>query len=180
LLPFAVSKVPSTQIAVDALGPAGIPGQISVLAIFPNDKRQDSERLADQSQRKINAYATLSKSPPISENIKGDTTANDGGSYLLAPVTVAQLEFTGSIGKFRIAKNRAGELSFIEFECVTDSITAARRIFQRVIMPVFDHLSYANNCPIFIGSIRFDDTKNHCQTIDYVSPYRPRPDVRLR
>jgi hypothetical protein len=169
---LAVSKGPSTQIPIDKLGPAGIPGELSVLAIFPHDERQDAERLADKSQRTITVYATLSKTPPLNENIKGDTTANDGASYLAAPDEAAHLEFQSSEGSFRILKNQVGELSFVEFECTCDGIHAARCLFQRAVLPAIDHLSYVNNCPIFIGTVRFDDVKNHRQTIYYVSPYQ--------
>jgi hypothetical protein len=118
LRPPTVSKAPSAQISLDKLGPAGIPGELSVLAIFPNEQRQDIERLTDKSQRLFKVYATLSKTAPINENIKGDTTANDGASYLVAPVNAARLEFRSSKGNFRIMKNQVGELSFVEFECI--------------------------------------------------------------
>ncbi len=168
----AMSDAPSAQIPVDKLGTAGVPAELSILAIFPGDTRPDSERLTDGANRPIKVYAVLSKSPPIIDRIKGDTTADDGASYLLAPSGAARLDFACSGGKFRVTNNHAGELSFVEFECITDCIAAARQAFQRTVLPVIDHLSYVNNCPIFIGSIRFDDVKNHRQTIDYVSPYR--------
>jgi hypothetical protein len=163
---------PKMEIPIEKLGPSGIPYQLHVLAIFPNDVRKDEDRLADNSQRVFKINATLSKTPSTNERIDGHITQKDGASYIMAPTGAERIQLSSSGGSFHIISNPSGELSFVEFKCVADSIFTARCLFQRAVLPVLDHISYLNNCPIMIDKISFNDEKNGCQTVDFVGPYQ--------
>jgi hypothetical protein len=115
--------------------------------------------------------ATLAKAPSTSAEIRGDIRKEDGASYIMAPPDADKINLSGSGGSFQITKNSSGELSLIECEFVAESIFSARCMFQQAVLPVLDHLSYMNHCPILIEKISFNDTKNACQTVDYIGPY---------
>ena len=165
------SPDPRIEIPTEKLGPSGIPCQLFVLAQFPNDARKDEDRLRDQSQRTFKIVATLAKAPSTNERIKGNITRDDGTSYIMAPSGIDKIQISGSGGSFLMMKNQAGELSFVEYECFADSIFVARCLFQRAVLPILDHWSYINNCPIMIDKISFNDPKNGCEIVDIIGPY---------
>jgi len=172
---IGTSPAPTMEIPTEKLGPSGIPCQLHVLALFPNEVRRDEDRLNDKSPRAFKIVATLAKSPSTNERIDGDLKRDDGASYIMAPPGVEKIQLSGSGGSLQITKNQADELSFVECECVADSIFTARCLFQRAVLPILDHLAYLNNCPILIDKISYNDPKNGCQTVDFIGPYHKVP-----
>jgi hypothetical protein len=162
----------SNEIPVESLGPAGMKGQLHVLALVENEQRQDHDRLHDKAIRSFTVTALLSKAPPVAENIKGDFGAEDGGSYLLLPEGVALGRIRCTEGMFEFKKNSKGEKSLVQFECTATSTTEARKNFCSAVLPFVDYLSYVANCPIVLATLRIDDPKNERTVIEYVSPYR--------
>lgn len=168
---IGTSPDPKMEFPTEKLGPSGIPSQLHVLALFPDEIRTDEDRLNDKSQRTFKIVATLAKAPSTNESIHGNITREDGASYIMAPPDAERIQLSGSKGSFQMMKNQAGELSFVECECIADSVFTARCLFQQAVLPVIDHLSYLNNCPILIDKISFSDPKNRCQIIDFTGIY---------
>ncbi|MFM0428434.1 hypothetical protein PQQ75_05410 [Paraburkholderia aspalathi] len=166
------TKKPRTDIPVDELGPAGVKGELHVLALFPNDRREDAERLHDDSERQFTVSARLSKVPPSTEEIKGDFGVEDGSSYFLVPSDAHALRIQSPQGVFDVKKNRFGEKSLVEFKCLATNVAEARRKFQLAVLPFLDLMAYLADSPIVVASARIEDHKNARTTIDYVSPYR--------
>jgi hypothetical protein len=163
---------PSIELSADQFGPAGVKEELHILAIMENEKRIDTDRLNDQTKRTFKVFGQLAKNPPAAENIKGDFSAKDGGSYLVMPDTAVMSRIRCAEGMFEIKKNAEGEKSLIEFECDAKNTTEAKQKFRAAVLPFLDYLSYISNCPIIIGMIRVEDTKNDRISIEYVSPYR--------
>lgn len=163
---------PSIELSADQFGPAGIKEELHILAIMENEQRIDTDRLNDQTKRVFKVLGQLVKNPPAAENIKGDFSTEDGGSYLVMPETAVMSRIRCAEGMFEIKKNAAGEKSLIEFECDAKSTTEAKQKFRAAVLPFLDYLSYISNCPIIIGIVRVEDTKNDLISIEYVSPYR--------
>jgi hypothetical protein len=163
----------NAEIPVEKLGPPGIKGQLHVLAIRPDEKRDDQQRLHDDSIRLFKVAARLSKSPPSQQGIKGDFTLDDGSSYLLIPPEAAFTRVRCPSGMFECKKNEKGEHSLIEFECVANSVQAARDVFIRAVLPFLDVLTFQANAPLFVATIRIEDMTNERTAIEYVAPYRP-------
>lgn len=165
-------STPDDGIPIEALGPAGIKGELHVLAIMENEQRSDESRLRDNSVRKFNVAALLSKAPVATEGIKGDFTPEDGGSYLFLPDGQVMARVRCSEGMFEFKKNSKGEQSLVQFECEANSTGEARRKFSKVVTPFVDYLSYVANCPIVLTTLRIEDPTNGLTAIEYVSPYR--------
>lgn len=163
---------PSTDIPLERLGPAGVKGELHVLAIMENEQRQDQDRLHDNAERQFKVAGRLSKAPHTTESIKGDFDAEDGGSYFLLPDHAALSRVRCAEGMFEIRKNQLGEKSLVEFECTAISTIEARRKFKSAVLPFLDYISYLANCPIFIAALRVEDPKNDCTSLEYISPYR--------
>lgn len=169
---MSTTPAPSAEIPVEQLGPAGVKGELHILAIMPNESRNDQERLQDQSERQFKVAGRLSKAPPSAEGIKGDFGPEDGGSYLLLPDEAVLGRVRCAEGMFEFKKNRLGEKSLVEFECIARNTTDARKKFQSAVLPFLDYLAYLANCPIVVSTVRVEDKKNDRTTIEYVSPYR--------
>ena len=163
---------PSTTIPVEQLGPAGIRGELHVLAITANETRTDETKLKDQTRRKLKVSARLGKAPSSSANIKGDFTSEDGDSYFHIPTDYVLSRVRCREGMFEIKKNSKGEQSFIEFECEAEGVAQAKDLFLKAALPFLDHQAYLANCPLFITTLRVEDPTNLRTSIDYVSPYR--------
>lgn len=166
------SNAPSTTIAADKLGPAGVAGELVVVAIMKDESRRDEDRLHDATVRPFKVFAKLGKTALVTESIKGDFGAEDGESYVVLPpeAVAGRVRWGGYMMEFK--KNSRGEKSLIEFECTASSLREAKAAFLNFSLPFLDHLAYAMNCPIFVQTIRIEDLKNQVQSIDYVSPYR--------
>lgn len=162
-------------IPCDGLGPAGISGELVVVAIMGNESRRDEDRLNERAERPFKVFARLGKTALIAENIEGNFGVEDGGSYVLLPpeAVAGRVRWCGHMMEFK--KNSKGEQSLVEFECTAVSLNDAKAAFQKFALPYLDQLAYTQNCPIFIQSIRIEDLKNQVQSIDYVSPYRKAP-----
>jgi hypothetical protein len=165
---------PSTSIPIDQLGPAGVRGNLHVLAQFANDPRKDTDRLNDNALRPFKVEARLAKSPLAAEDIKGDFTPEDGGSFLVLPSDVLLSRVRSPEGVFEFHKNSKGEQSFVSFECEAKNPTAAREKFLTTVLPFLDLITYMSDCPIYISLTRIEDQKNHVRTLEYVSPYRKK------
>lgn len=163
---------PETRIPIDKLGPAGVRGDLVVLAIMENESRRDEDRLHDNTPRPFRVFARLGKTALVADSIKGDFGPEDGESYLMLPddAVAGRVRFHGGMMEFK--KNAKGEKSLVEFECTATSLSEAKHKFLDFALPFLDHQAYLSNCPIFVQSIRIDDVNNHAQSIDYVSPYR--------
>lgn len=163
---------PSATIPVDHLGPAGVKGELHVLAMMPIETRSDETRLRDQTQRTFKVVARLAKTPFSAGNIKGDFTPEDGSSYFHVPDECVLSRVQCREGMFEIKKNAQGEQSYVEFECEAKGVTQAKELFLNAILPFLDHQAYLANCPIFVATVRVEDPANFRTSIDYVSPYR--------
>lgn len=163
---------PETQIPVEKLGPAGIRGDLFVVAIMENESRSDEDRLHDNELRSFKVFARLGKTALVADSIKGDFGPEDGGSYVMLPdeAKTARVRFNGGMMEFN--KNSKGEKSMVQFECTATSLSGAKHKFLDFVLPFLDHQAYQSNCPIFLQSIRIEDVKNQVQSIDYISPYR--------
>lgn len=155
------------HVAQDQAVPSGIRGELVFL--YPDDgsERTEEQRRQDTTERPFRICATLLKSPPLIEEIKGQITPKDGASYINGISSVVEI----AEGRVQFAVNERGEVSFLETEHVADSIDNARRVFQRALLPIVDHLSYLADCPIFIGAVSLEDRTNRLKVIDYVAPY---------
>jgi hypothetical protein len=162
----------SNGVPIESLGPAGMRGELHVLAIMENEQRKDQDRLQDNTTRNFKVEALLAKAPSATEKIKGDFGPEDGGSYLLLPDGQAMSRVRCTGGMFEFKKNSKNEQSLVAFECTANSTAEARRKFSEVVLPFVDYLSYVANCPIVLTTIRIDDPKNGRNAIEYVSPYR--------
>ena len=162
----------SARIPTEKFGPSGIAGRLSVLALIPGEMRQDLDRLTDTSLRTIKIRATLSKAAALNEEFNFSIGPDDGSSYMLLPANQVTLKIATNDGAFFIKRNKSNELSYIEAEIPTMSIDDASKKFRRMVTPMLDHLSYLNNCPIFVGKIIYSDEKNNNEAGDYVAPYR--------
>ena len=169
-----MKKVPSPSISVpnEKLGPAGIRGTLHVLAQMPNEQRKDEDRLRDTALRLFKVSGRLSKAPPVAEDIKGDFTYEDGSSFLLSPQEAQLIRVNCPDGTFEFKKNSQGEHSVIEFDCEAANTAEAKQKFFIAALPFLDLIGYSANCPIYIATLKIDDPKNDCQTIEYISPYR--------
>lgn len=165
---------PSTSIPVDQLGPAGVRGNLHVLAKFARDPRKDVDRLNDNTLRPFKVEARLAKAPFAAEDIKGDFTPEDGGSFLVLPSDVLLSRVRCPDGIFEFQKNKRGEQSFVSFECEAKNPSAAREKFLTTVLPFLDLITYASDCPVFISLIRIEDSKNQVKTLEYISPYRKK------
>lgn len=166
------SNAPSATVDLDKLGPAGVAGELVVVAVMKNETRRDEDRLHDATTRPFRVFAKLGKTALVAEYIKGDFDAEDGESYVVLPpeAVAARVRWGGYMMEFK--KNSRGEKSLIEFECTAASVREAKAAFLSFSLPFLDHLAYAMNCPIFVQTIRIEDVNNQVQSIDYVSPYR--------
>lgn len=166
------STASTTTIASDKLGPAGVAGELVVVAIMKDETRRDQDRLHDATARPFKVCAKLGKTALVAENINGDFDAEDGESYVVLPSEAAAglVRWGGYMMEFK--KNSRGEKSLIEFECTAGSLSEAKAAFLNFSLPFLDHLAYAMNCPIFVQTVRIEDVNNQVQSIDYVSPYR--------
>jgi hypothetical protein len=164
-----------TAIPSDKLGPAGVNGELVVIAIMEDDPRRDEDRLYDKTARSFNVSARLGKTALVADIIKGDFGPEDGESYVILPpdAIACRIRWGGYMMEFK--KNSRGEQSLIEFETTASSIKEAKEVFLRFALPLIDHLSYTLNCPIFIQTVRIMDINNQVQSIDYVSPYLNAP-----
>jgi len=163
---------PSTTIPVEQLGPAGIRGELHVLAITAKETRTDEAKLKDQTRRKFKVSARLGKAPSHASNIKVDFTEEDGDSYLLIPAEYILSRVRCREGMFEVKKNSKGEQSFVEFECESNDVAQAKDLFLKAVLPFLDHQAYLANCPLFISTVKVEDPTNLRTSIDYVSPYR--------
>lgn len=169
------ANVPNTTIHCDKLGPAGVSGELVVVAIMENESRRDEDRLNDKTARPFKVFARLGKTALIAENIEGGFGPEDGESYVVLPpeAVAGRVRWNGHMMEFK--RNSKGEQSFVAFECTATSLNDAKVVFQKFALPYLDHLAYAQNCPIFVQSIRIEDVNNQVQSIGYVSPYRKAP-----
>lgn len=160
------------ELPADALGPAGIRGDLVVVADMENETRRDSERLNDVKRRPFKVAARLGKTALLTDGVKGDFGVEDGASYLVLPdqAVASRVRFSGGMMEFK--KNASGEHSLLEFECESTTLNNAKTAFLEFALPFLDHRAYVANCPIFVQSIRVEDIDNQVQSIDYVSPYR--------
>ena len=163
---------PEIEIPVEELGPAGISGELVVVAIMENELRRDEDRLHDNKPRPFKVFARLGKTALVANSIKGDFGPEDGESYLILPdgCMAGRVRLNGGMMEFK--KNSKGEKSLVEFECVATSLGEAKHKFLDFALPFLDYQAYVSNCPIFVQSIRIDDLNNQVQSVDYVSPYR--------
>ena len=167
-----ITSTPQTQIPVEKLGPAGIRGDLVVVAIMANETRRDEDRLNDRTLRPFKVFARLGKTALVSEGVKGDFGPEDGESYLFLPdeAVAGRVRLNGGMMEFK--KNAKGEKSLVDFECKATSLREAKNQFLDFALPFLDYQAYVANCPIFVQAIRIDDVDNQVQSIDYVSPYR--------
>ena len=163
---------PSMAIPLEQLGPAGIRGELHVLAITADETRSDEEKLKDETRRRFKVSARLGKAPAPDANIKGDFTPEDGDSYFHIPPEYVLSRVHCQEGTFEIKKNSKGEQSFVDFECEAEGVPQAKVLFLKAVLPFLDHQAYLANCPLFISAVRVEDPTNLRTSIDYVSPYR--------
>jgi hypothetical protein len=152
-------------------GHPGLPNHMLVVPIFNNDSRIDEERIQDGELRSFKLQAQLSKYPMATQDLKGDFTKDDGGSFLIAleGAVMCKLEALGQ--RLEIHKNKNNELSFIEYECQANSFEDAKSAFYKFANPVFDFLSFSANCPIYIQQLRIEDKKNQITYFNHNNPY---------
>jgi len=169
---MSTTQSPSATISVERLGPAGINGELIVVAHLENDPRTDAEKLHDSTARPFTVTARLGKTALVEESIKGDFSAEDGDSYITLPdeFVAGRVRWNGAMMEFK--KNSKGQQSLVTFECTAQSVQEARKKFQDFALPFIDSNAYIANCPIFVQTIKVDDINNHIQSIEYISPYR--------
>lgn len=163
---------PSTTIPVERLGPAGIQGELVVVAELESDPRSDAEKLQDGTIRPFKVTARLGKTATAEESIKGDFSADDGESYIVLPDEFVAGRVRLGEAMMEFQKNSRGEQSLVIFECLAQSLQEARKKFQEFALPFIDSTAYTANCPIFVQTIKIDDIKNYVQSLEYTSPYR--------
>jgi hypothetical protein len=164
---------PSTEISYDALGPAGLRGEIIFVAQVPTDKRTDRAKMHDTTRRAFKLTAWLSKAPKLQDRIDANLTKEDGDSFFLAHPNAATTTFVTRFGEIAFQTNHHNEFSSLEFECTDTAVIAAKKQLLNAITPILDYLSYLGNCPVFIQTIKTEDVKNQTVFIEYVSPFRP-------
>lgn len=162
----------SNVISFEKLGPPGVKGELHVLAMMEHETRSDTERLMDKTQRLFKIAARLAKASQPTGNIEGDFGPNDGSSYLHIPHGYVMNRIHCPDGTFEIKKNDQGEQSLIEFECEASGTEEAKAKFLRTVLPFLDYQSFIANCPLFVTTIRVEDTANLRTSFDYTAPYR--------
>jgi len=170
---LAFTEAPRLDIPVDALGPGGIRGDLHVLAIMPDEKRPDAERLGDKTARRFRVSARLSKVPAASGDLKGDFTAEDGASYFVSPEQIHLHRVDTPGGRFDVAKNANREMALVTFDCTARDVGEAQATFANAVYPVLDHLAFMANVPVHIAALRVEDLNNNCTTLTYTAPYKP-------
>jgi len=159
------------QDTIEKLGIPGIPGELVIVDVVPEDARSDNERLTDTTIRPFRVTARLSKNPEPTTTINLSTEPESGASHLLAHPRAEFTKIKCRAGEFRLIHNSKREISCIRFTCEAASPKQARAKFLEAVSPFIDFLSYKANVPIFVPLVVCDDERNHLQSINYVGPH---------
>ena len=162
----------SIPLQIEELGPAGIRGELHMLAMFPGEGRTDHERLTDKSSRHFTVSALLGRGQSPSGDIRADFAPDDGSSYFLVPVGSGLIQVNCPQGIFEIKKNSRSEQAYVVFECEAVGVEEAKELFLKAYLPFLDHQAYLFNCPVVLGMLRVEDAAHLRTAIEYVSPYR--------
>lgn len=154
----------------------GFPGVTSILVVSPtfagDNEESERKRLQDSSSRLFKVTARLSRIYSPSDEIDLHFGVEQGESFFQLPMG-KQLEVELGPHKFRYLPNAAGRLAIVEFECIANSSSNARKLFHEVAAASLDHLSYAMNVPVTVAQVSVFDTKNSITVSEVVPPYHP-------
>jgi hypothetical protein len=154
------------------MGPAGKYVELHVMSLFENPPGTNDERREDRSLRTFKVSCTLGKFWRFYGSKLAEVTPAEGSSFLVGPPDFSNLEVNLEGGRFIFSKNEQGEYSYVDFECDATSHKQAQHIFQRGLGRFLDILVYRGETPIFIQSVRIEDTKNKIIVLPQFSPFR--------
>lgn len=165
------STTNSANISFEDLGPPGIKTYLRVVPKFDNDPRTSQEVFNDQNVRKFRVTARFANNNAVQSNINLSFPQDSGDSLFAVSENVAQLRIDTPDGSFSIYPNQEKRLSTVSFECEAKSSAEASQIFNTIVGPALDHLSYKSNTPLHIVQISSFDEKNHITTTEILSPH---------
>jgi hypothetical protein len=161
----------SISIPIEKLGPPGVLTQLHVVPVFSDDRRNDDERLQDNTSRSFRVTCKLTKDVEVQHDIKFNFAEDSGDSFLAIPDRVIALEVKTFDGKFVFNRNEKGRLSSIRFECIAKSHIEARKLFQKIVGPSLDHLSFVANSPLHTPQITIVDELHQIVSTEIVAPH---------
>jgi hypothetical protein len=169
---IAVTDGPGAELPLDKMPAAGALGQLTVLALMEDEKRDNDARLNDQSNRPFLIRLILSKQATFPDKLNYDFTRNDGASYVTIAVGATSLAVHTALGIFEIELNDRRELSLIRIQTQAVSAIEARNKAYNLTSPFLDRLSFWSNVPIITGLMEIYDQVNQAYTIDMMGPER--------
>lgn len=168
-----MSKKISTSINNEKLPPSGTLDFLTILTLFEKDKRDNEKRLKDYSNRKFEIIMILSKQYQIYGDIDFSDDLKSGNSFLKIDGKVNKLIFKDDFGNTISGFiNTNFEISAFNGFVNANNNYEAFKIFNQIIIPVIDNISYHTNCPIIVSKLICKDIKNDTQTTSYIVPYQ--------
>lgn len=168
---IATSTTNSVSIPVEKLGPPGVVAQLHVVPIFKDSTRNDEKRLKDVTLRKFVVTCRLAKDVESQPNINFNFGEGSGDSLFAIPEHVAYMKVETSDGQFFFSGNAEKRLSTVRFDCIAHSSAEARRLFQKIVGPALDHLSYASNTPVHTVQVTIVDEVHQITSTEILCPY---------
>ncbi len=169
---IAVTDGPGADLALDKMPAAGALGQLTVLAIMEDEKRDNDARLNDQSNRPFLIRLILSKQATFPDKLNYNFARDDGGSYVTIAADASSLSVRTAVGDFEVELNSRKEFSLVRTQIYATSATEARNKAYDLISPFLDSLSFWSNTPIITGLMEIYDEMNQAYTIDMIGPER--------
>lgn len=169
---IGTSTKQSTKIDSEKLGEFGSQNQIVVESILEDGNRDSAEKFNDNSIRKFEARALVSKNTPDFYNLNGDFNQDDGSSYVKVSSDVDRLKLNTPDGQLDIGINRNKEISNAIMHIETDSALSARFAILKALGGFLDRMSYLSKTPMHISLVVILDQANLLQHIYYISPPR--------
>lgn len=168
---MSTSKAESFSIPIENLGPPGVLTQLHAVPAFDGDRKTDEERLRDKTLRKFRVTCRLMKDVEVQPDLNFNFAEDSGDSLLAIPEHATALQVETHDGKFVFNRNGKGRLSSIRFDCVAHSGIEARRLFQKVVGPALDHLSFVANSPLHTPQVTVVDELHKIVSTEIVCPY---------
>ena len=166
---LATSVTTRVDVPREQLGAAGAPSAVTVVAIMPNETRDETMRLQDQSLRPFDVEVLLTKHLTLPDTFNAGFTKEDGTSLIKLG---SNIRVDTATGTFHVDLNSQNEMALIRMRVEARVPTEARNKVYDAIAVFLDHLSYAAGTPILTGQMKIYDEKNQITTIDTVGPER--------
>jgi hypothetical protein len=162
----------SMMVPLDRLGAPGAPGHLIVSAVFSDDRYKGKDRLNDTSPREFEVKASLSKHPLDHSEIRGDIQPSHGSSFFSIPPGKSHLEIGTGVATISLVPNATGEVSMASAAVKATNPHQARIIFENMLAPCLDRLSFVGSVPILISLVSVRDVENEVQYVYFRSPPR--------